>query len=72
MTYINLWETRGYSTGISDEVPDVLMRKKLAPSYKAIACALLSNDMKIIGISTKKSKWYSVLKKIEIEGRNLK
>lgn len=64
--YIKTWETRCYKKGIPDEVP--LELEELAPSYKKIAVAILSNDLHFtsLGFSTPKSKWYSILKKIEI------
>lgn len=70
--YIREWKAKGYPEDIPDEVPAVLMPKNLAPSYKAIAIALLRNDMHMeaLGFTAPKSKWYSALKRIEIEGRN--
>ena len=74
-SYIKKWKTQGYPEDIPDTVPSVLSDKNLAPSYKAIAIAILKNDssLKTLGFSPKKSKWYSVLKRIEIkkrEGKN--
>jgi predicted phosphoadenosine phosphosulfate sulfurtransferase len=56
---------------IPDEVPNELADELLAPSYKAIAIALLENDMHLtsLGYEAKFSKWYDVLKRIEIEAR---
>lgn len=70
--YINKWKSQGYPDDIPDSVPDSLMRLQLAPSYKAIACALLKNDVKLLslGFTGQKSEWYSVLKSIEIDARN--
>jgi len=70
--YISTWRARGYGQDIPDEVPDELMREGLAPSYKAIAIALLSNDLLLssLGYSTPHSKWYDALKRIEIDARN--
>lgn len=65
--YIRTWEGRCYKNGIPDEVPKEIFDK--APSYKAIAIAILKNDISILGFERPKSKWYSVLKKIEIESR---
>lgn len=69
--YISEWKKKGYPDDIPDEVPAVLMPKNLAPSYKAIAQCLLSNDMNMegLGFSAPKSKWYGIFKRIEIEGR---
>ena len=70
-TYINNWKEKGYQEDIPDEVPEELMKLNLAPSYKAIALALLRNDMNLesLGFTPKKSIFYSILKKIEIEPR---
>lgn len=72
--YLTEWKEKGYPNDIPDEVPDQIMKYRLAPSYKAIALCLLKNDMYLtgLGFSTPKSKWYSVLKKIELEEREAK
>ena len=67
--YIKAWESRGYSDGIPDEVPARLMWLRKAPSYKAIALAILKNDMTDLGYTPPVSAWYSELKRIEIEAR---
>jgi predicted phosphoadenosine phosphosulfate sulfurtransferase len=69
--YIQAWQTRGYSDDIPDEVPGELMRLRLAPSYKAIAIAILQNDLQFLslGFAPKDSAWYSELKRLEIEAR---
>lgn len=74
MNYIKKWKKRGYPKDIPDEVPEILNRLNLAPSYKAISLAILNNDvsLKSLGEQEKKSKIYSVLKKIEIENRGHK
>ena len=54
---------------IPDEVPTVLMQEGLAPSYKAIAFAILKNDPTALGFVPKASKWYGELKRIEIQQR---
>jgi len=70
-TYIQTWERCGYADGISDEVPGELARKLLAPSYRAICCALLKNDLplKSLGFVPRQSKYYGILKRMEIEAR---
>lgn len=62
----------GYAEDIPDEVPDELMHELLAPSYKAIALAILKNDLHFtsLGFTTAPSQWYSALKRMEIEARN--
>ena len=64
----------GYFYDIPDDVPVVLADKKLAPSYKAIAIAMLNNDhaLKSLGMSQPKSEAYSMLKKIELKARKEK
>jgi predicted phosphoadenosine phosphosulfate sulfurtransferase len=70
--YISEWKGKGYADGIPDEVPDALMRLNLAPSWKAIAIAILKNDLQFLslGYPPKKSEWYSALKREEIEHRD--
>ncbi len=69
--YITKWKKQGYLDDIPDEVPTPLMNDNLAPSYKAIALALLKNDHNCVslGFSPKKSFWYSAFKRVEIEER---
>ena len=64
--YVKKWSTRGYSDDISDEVPVGI--DDIAPSYKAIACALLKNDICLasLGMPAPWSEWYSTLKAIEL------
>jgi len=66
------WEAKGYIGGIPDEAPLRLMELNKAPSYKQVCIAILKNDisLKSLGLTPKKSIYYSILKKIEIEGRN--
>ena len=68
--YIKTWEQRCYFNGIPDEVPIRLDQLNKAPSYKRIALAILKNDLELIGVSPKKSIYYSMLKRIEIEKRD--
>lgn len=67
--YIEAWKCRGYSDDIPDEVPHRLMALGKAPSYKAIAIAILRNDIKELGGSLPVSAWYSEFKRVEIEAR---
>lgn len=68
LKYVELWKHRGYSDDIPDKVPDTIMHNGLAPSYKAIAIALLKNDTRLasLGMEAFTSKWYSPLKAIEL------
>ena len=67
-TYIRKWKKMGYPNDIPDEVPYELMDLWLAPSYKAICIAILKNDHHLtsLGFSAPKSKWYGILKQIEL------
>lgn len=62
---MRVWEARCYCDGIPDEIPEGLSKSMRVPSYKAIAIAILKNDiqLKSIGFSGKHSDWYDVLKK---------
>lgn len=66
--YIQMWQDRCYSDGIPEEVPLEVSRRNLAPSYKAIAIALLKNDMQLteLGFQSPRSEWYGVLKRKEL------
>ena len=67
--YIKGWESRCYTNGIPDESPFQLGDK--VPSYKRIALAILKNDLNLtsLGYEPKNSKYYSILKRIEIDAR---
>ena len=58
--YIKTWKDRCYSDGIPDEVPEKLSKTLRAPSYKAIAIAILKNDhtCKSLGFNTTMSQTY--------------
>ena len=68
--YREKWLKCGYPMDIPDHVPHVLMQKNLAPSYKAIALAILSNDINLhsLGFSDN-TPWYSAIKRHEISLR---
>lgn len=70
--YIKEWTLKDYSSGIPDEVPAVLQRQLLAPSWKAIADALLRNDLQLLslGFTGVESPWYGELKRVELEARD--
>lgn len=70
--YIKTWEQRCYFNGIPDEVPIRIDQLNKAPSYKRIALSILKNDLELIGVTPKKSIYYSMLKRIEIEKRDIK
>jgi len=56
---------------IPDEVPESLAAECLAPSYKAIAVAILTSDhyLRSLGYSAPSSPWYYELKRSEIKQR---
>ena len=70
--YINQWEKKGYSKGIPDEAPIRLNQLNKVPSYKKICLAILNNDhsLKSLGLITKKSNYYHILKRIELSARD--
>ena len=68
--YIKTWESRCYLNGLPDEAPAEIFDK--VPSYKKIAIAILRNDLRPLGIEPKASKYYSMLKRIEIAKRPTK
>lgn len=72
--WLKSWKTRGYPNGIPDEVPDGLMQMRLAPSWKAVALALLKNDLHLtsLGFSVPTSKWYNAIKRVELACRDAK
>jgi len=73
LKYISLWEKRCYEKGIPEEVPTRIFQLNKAPSYKAIALAIMKNDtvLKTLGYTRKKCKHYHLLKRIELKDRNL-
>lgn len=70
--YIKKWELRCYFDGIPNEVEPRLTQLNKVPSYKAICSAILKNDnnLKTLGVTTKKSLFYNHFKRIEIDERN--
>ena len=69
--YVEKWREQGYPDDIPDEVPLPLMQQQLAPSYQAIAHAILKNDhgLTSLGFTAPVSKWYGILKRIELDER---
>ena len=69
--HIGSWTRKGYPNDIPDEVPALVASMLLAPSYKAIASALLRNDLQLLtlGYSAPKSSWYNAIKRVEIAAR---
>ena len=69
--YVENWKQCGYSEDIPDEVPQELQALGLAPSYKAIACAILKNDIGLLslGFPAQDSAWYGFFKREELLAR---
>lgn len=69
--YLDQWYQKGYHDGIPDEVEPGVEKNNLAPSWKSICVAILSNDHSLysLGFSEKKSLWYSAIKQNEIKQR---
>ena len=67
LNYIKEWESKCYTEGIPDTAPLEIFDK--VPSYHKIAVCILKNDLRPLGIEPKKSKYYSILKRIEIDAR---
>lgn len=69
--YINTWVRRCYHDGLPDCVPDEI--KDLCPSYKHIAMCILKNDLYLTGLgySAPESKFYGILKRIELRDRGV-
>lgn len=67
--YIESWKLKGYPKDIPDEAPEELESLGLAPSYRLIAKALLSNDLQLLslGFTPKKSIYYYDLKRLSNE-----
>ena len=69
--YLKTWENKVYFDGIPDEVPSRIAQLNKAPSYKKICIAILNNDhnLKSLGFEPIKSKYYHLLKRMEIDAR---
>lgn len=54
-----MWVDRCYCSDIPDEVPAKLMAQNRAPSYKAVAMAILKNDHKLrsLGFGEQEPEW---------------
>ena len=62
--YISKWQKRCYKDDIPDELPRKLQESGRAPSYRAIAEAILKNDLTLqsIGGKQKESQWFYILR----------
>lgn len=61
--YKKTWCNRCYGEDIPDDVPNKIMDSKRAPSYKAIAIAILKNDHNLysLGFSQRESQILSAI-----------
>ncbi|MFZ2540967.1 MAG: hypothetical protein WAW75_04235 [Gallionella sp.] len=71
--YQQFWGLRGYAKDFPEDVPHEVASKQYAPSWKAIAVAILSNDVTLqsLGFSGPQSQWYSFLKQVELSERSI-
>lgn len=69
--YAFWWSRRGYRKGLPEEVQGELSDKQLVPSWRAVAVAILSNDVPLqsLGFYGPSSEWYSILKRAELAER---
>lgn len=69
--YRSFWMMRGYQEDLPEEVPSEVSSKNYAPSWRAIAVAILSNDVALqsLGFSGPHSEWYGILKRVELSER---
>ena len=65
--YCKSWEQRGYEDGICYTVPDNIEKRNIAPSWKAIAKAILKNDywFRSVNMTQPFSKTYGEYLKIK-------
>jgi predicted phosphoadenosine phosphosulfate sulfurtransferase len=63
--YETIWEKRCYQGGIPQEVPPNIAKTHRAPSYKALALAILKNDFNFysIGFPQRESEIVNLLTK---------
>lgn len=68
VSYVSRWKMCGYPDDIPDESPSELEALNLAPSYRAICHAILSNDhsCKSLGFSPQRSAAYMEIKRAEL------
>lgn len=71
MEYVETWENRCYFDGIPDMTPIEVEHLNNVPSYRKIALSILNNDqqLKRLGYTGKKSKYYDFYKRIELDKR---
>jgi predicted phosphoadenosine phosphosulfate sulfurtransferase len=66
--FVKMWESRCYSNGIPEELPQLLAATNRAPCWKAIATAILRNDLKLRALGfTEESYNPEMIRRIEKE-----
>jgi predicted phosphoadenosine phosphosulfate sulfurtransferase len=55
--YVQTWQRRCYSQGIPEEVPKKIMDSRRAPSWKAVAIAILQNDLAMTQLGFQPASW---------------
>ena len=70
--YLSRWKSRCY-VDIPDEVPKKLAQSGRAPSYKAIAIAILKNDLQLksLGFADDPPEIYWQVKRLSSDQRDL-
>ena len=69
--YIQVWESRCYSEGLPDEIPALLAATLRVPSYKAIAVAILRNNVNEVGYSVGTTDICEQLRRSQLNQRTL-
>lgn len=71
LEYVELWQSRGYKSGIPDEAPEVFEKENMAPSYRLVCLAIMKNDeqLQTLGHSRKPCRIYNCLKREELRQR---
>ena len=69
--HLMYWRERGYAHGIPEMVPQEVRERYFAPSWEAIAIAILSNDVGLLtlGFPAPYSDYYTMLKRDEFARR---
>jgi predicted phosphoadenosine phosphosulfate sulfurtransferase len=68
MAFVKMWEDRCYSSGIPEELPQLLAATNRAPCWKSIATAILRNDLKLRALGfTEESYNADMIRRIEKE-----
>lgn len=55
--YLETWKARCYESGIPEEVPRKIAASGRAPSWRAVALALLRNDLNLYALGFSRPAW---------------